>query len=58
MIEAAGRASVVKFGTTPKIKENTKAIVGFHSVSCDTTVYMPGRVGGTLLTCWSTLDQQ
>ena len=36
----------MKFGTTPKIEENTKAIVGIHSVSCDTAVYVPGRVGG------------
>ena len=38
MIEAAGRALVVKLGATQKIKENTKAIVGIHSVSCDTAV--------------------
>ena len=46
MIEATGRASVRKLGTTPKIKENVKAIVGIHSVPCDTAVYVPGRVGG------------
>ena len=44
MIEAAGQALVVKFGATQKIKENTKAIVGIHSVSCDTAVYVPGHV--------------
>ena len=45
MIEAAGRALVGKLGTTPKIKE-VKTNVGIHSVSCDTAVYVPGRVGG------------
>ena len=44
MIEAAGRASVGKFGTTPKIKD-VETVVGIHSVSCDTAVYVPG-------TCW------
>ena len=46
MIEAAGRASVGKLGVTPKIKENVETAVGIHSVSCDTAVYVPGRVGG------------
>ena len=45
MIEAAGRASVGKVGTTPKIKD-VKTVVGSHSVSCDTAVYVPGHVGG------------
>ena len=46
-IEAAARASVGEFTTTPKIKENVKAIVGIHSASCDTAVYfVPGHVGG------------
>ena len=45
MIEAAGRASVGKLGTTPKIKE-VKTNVGIYSVSCDTAVYVPGRLGG------------
>ena len=47
MVEAAGRASVGKVGTTPKIKVNVvvKTVVGNHSVSCDTAVYLPGRVG-------------
>ena len=36
----------MKFGATPKIKENTKAIVGIHSVSCYTAVYVPGCVRG------------
>ena len=57
MIEAAGRASVGKFGTTPKIKD-VETVVGIHSASCDTAVYVPGRVGGTLLTCWLILVQQ
>ena len=43
MIEAADRASVRKLGTTPKIKENVKAIAGIRSVPCDTVVYVPGR---------------
>ena len=46
MIKATGRASVGKLGTTTKIKENVKAIVGIHSVPCDTAVYVRGRVGG------------
>ena len=45
VIEAAGRASVGNLGTTPKIIE-VKNNVGIHSVSCDTVVYVPGRVGG------------
>ena len=46
MVEAAGRALVGKLRTTPKIKENVKSIVGIHSVTCDTAVYVPGRVRG------------
>ena len=57
MIEAAGRALVGKLGTTPKIKD-VKTVVGNHSVSCDTAVYVPGCVGGTLLTCCLILVQQ
>ena len=57
MIEAAGRALVGKLGTTPKIKD-VKTVVGNHSVSCDTAVYIPGCVGGTLLTCCLILVQQ
>lgn len=40
MVEAAGRALVGKLGTTPNIKENVKSVVGIHSVTCDTAVYM------------------
>ena len=40
--------SVGKVGTTPKIKD-VKTVVGNHSVSCDTAVYVPGRVGGHLV---------
>ena len=46
------------FETTPKINENVKSIVGIHSVTCDTAVYVPGRVRGTLLTSWLILVQQ
>lgn len=46
VIEAAGRASIGKLGMTPKIKENIKTAVGTHSVSCDSAVYVSGRVGG------------
>ena len=42
---------------SPKIKD-VKTVVGNHSVSCDTTVYVPGCVGGTLLTCCLKLVQQ
>ena len=45
MIEAVGQASVGKVGTTPKIKD-VKTVVGSHSVSCDTAVYVPGHVEG------------
>ena len=45
MIKAVGRASVGNVGTTPKIKD-VKTVVGNHSVSCDTAVYVPGCVGG------------
>lgn len=60
MIEAAGQAWVGKFGETPKIKENEKSAVGIHSVSCDTTVYVPGRVGGQLVAIvnWAWLVNQ